>query len=253
MKGKFILTFDLEFWYNSGFLNKYLLPEEKNSLTDYIIESIEPILELLKQHGHKATFFVLGKVAEKYPELIKKIFDEGHEIASHGYSHTPLFELNELQLRKDVELTNAILEKITNSKPRGFRAPNFSLNKKTLWAGKILENYFQYDSSGHPLKFSSLQIPIQKISPSLGGIYFRALPLKLYFLAVKTFSKYKIPVIYFHPYELFESAPKINSAPWLKKKIKYIGTKSAWKKFEKLMEKYQFISIKQYLNENPSD
>lgn len=251
MKEKNILTFDLEFWHNSGFLKKYL-PENNND-GDYILESLEPILELLEKHGHLATFFVLGQVAEKYPELIKKIFDSGHEIASHGYSHTPLFELNEPQLKREVEITNAILEKITNSKPKGFRAPNFSLNKKTSWTKEILGNYFQYDSSNHPLKFPAARMPIQEIPPSLGGIYFRALPLKLYIFAAKIFSKYKIPVIYFHSYELFESAPKINSAPWFKKKIKYIGTKNAWKKFEKLMEKYKFISIEQYLNENPSD
>lgn len=248
MERKIVLSFDLEFWHNSGFLKKYL-PKEKNLLVDYIIESTEPILELLKKHGHLATFFVLGRVAEKYPELIKKIYDSGHEIASHGYSHKPLFDLNEVTFQKEIELTNNILKNITEAEPKGFRAPNFSLNQETKWALKIIEKNFRYDSSLDPLNFSKFSMPVLEIPPSLGGIYFRILPLKLYLFLAKLLSKQKIPVLYLHPYELFESSPKINSAPWHKKKIKYWGTKTAWYKFEKLLKERDSISIEEYLNE----
>ncbi len=247
MKEKFILTFDLEFWYNSSFLKKYL-SENKISPKDYIVESAEPILDLLNKYGHKATFFVLGRVAEKYPELIKKINDSGHEIGSHGYSHRPLFELNEEKFEKEIETTGNILKKITGKDPRGFRAPNFSLDEKTKWALKIIKKYFQYDSSRNPLNFSKLSMPIPEIPPSLGGIYFRILPLKLYLFLANILSKQSPPVLYFHPYELFESSPKINAGPWYKRKIKYWGTKTAWKKFEKLMERLDFISIEQRLD-----
>ncbi len=247
MKEKIILTFDLEFWYNSGFLKKYVSENDKRS-RDYITQSTMPILDLLKKFNHRATFFVLGQVAEKYPELIKKISDDGHEIASHGYSHKSLFDLDKTTFQKEIELTNNILKNVIGTEPKGFRAPNFSLNKKNLWAKEILENYFQYNSSSHPLKFFAIPMQIPEIFPSLGGIYFRMLPLKLYILMAKFFSKYKVPVLYFHPYELFESAPRINSAPWYMKKIKYIGVKKAWKKFKKIMDKYEFISIQQYLD-----
>ena len=253
MKSKTILTFDLEFWHNSQFLEKYS-PQDKRTSDDYIKESIEPILNLLIQYNQKATFFVLGQVAEKYPEIIKQIFESGHEIASHGYSHKSLIELDENKFEKEIIKTNQIIEKIINQKPVGFRAPNFSLNQKTNWAFKILEKHnFQYDSSFHPItikKITNLSL-VKELPPSLGGIYFRILPLKLYLSLTKLISKTNLPIVYFHPYELFNSAPKIESAPWLKRKIKYFGTKNALVKFEKLLKKFNFISIKQYLNENP--
>lgn len=251
MKERFILTFDLEFWHNSDFLKKYL-PENKNFSNDYIIESAEPILDLLNKYGHKATFFVLGKVAEKYPELIKKINDSGHEICSHGYSHAPLSELNHEELKKEIETTNDILEKIISKNPPGFRAPNFSLNKKTSWALKIIEKYFQYDSSVHPFDLWKIKDSIKEAYCSLGGFYFRLLPLRVFILLAKIFSKQKPSVLYFHPYELFESSPRINVGPWYKRRIKYWGTKTAWKKFEKLMEGFRFLSYENFINQ-PAD
>ena len=252
-KQKLILTFDLEFWYNSKFLKKYL-PQNKNQLENCVEKPTELLLDLLKKYNQRATFFVLGEVAEKYPELIKKISNLGHEIASHGYSHIPLYELAEKSLDTEIKLSKNILQNITNKEPRGFRAPNFSLNKKTKWALEILKKYnFQYDSSAHPLKFFKPSNKIPEIYPSLGGIYFKILPLWLFIVLVKILSKTKIPVLYFHPYELFKSSPQLKFAPWLKRKIKYWGTKNAWKKFEKLMEKFDFISIEEYLYENSSN
>jgi hypothetical protein len=249
MKEKFILTFDLEFWYNSGFLKKYLSDGEL-FVADYVIESVEPILDLLDRYGHKATFFVLGRVAEKYPELIRKISDSGHEIGSHGYSHRPLDELNEKELEREVGATSDVLKRITGKDPAGFRAPNFSLCKKTGWAWKVIKKYFQYDSSVNPLSFARLPALATEIPPSLGGIYFRVLPLKLYLFLANLISKQNPPVLYFHPYELFEFSPKINAGPWYKRKIKYWGTKTAWKKFEKLMEKSEFVSYENFIDQS---
>jgi len=249
-KSKAILTFDLEFWYNSKFLNNYHL-RDKNQIKDHIEESTELLLDLLKKYNQRATFFVLGEVAEKYPELIKKISNLGHEIASHGYSHKTLWELDKINFEKEIQLSKNVLKNITGKEPNGFRAPNFSLNQKTEWALDILKNDFQYDSSIHPLRSPKSAEKIIEIPTSLGGIYFRVFPLWLYILLIKIISKTKIPVLYFHPYEFFEFVPKIKNAPWLKRKIKYWGINNAWQKFEKLMRKFDFISIEQYLNENP--
>lgn len=251
MKNKIILTFDLDFWYSGKFLKKYL-SKNKTLLEDFIEKPTKPILDLLNQYNQKATFFILGQVAEKYPELIKKISAFDHEIASHGYSHKPLCDLSEAELEKEIELSKNILKNIINKEIKGFRAPNFSINNKTKYAFKILEKYnFQYDSSVHPLSFYKINNPssIVELPPSLGGIYFRILPLKLYFILIKILNKTKIPILYFHPYELFESPPKINFAPWYKRKIKYWGIKNAWKKFGKIIKNFNCISIKQYLDE----
>jgi len=247
MKSKAILTFDLEFWYNSKFLKKYL-PKNTNQLEDYTKESISLLLDLLKKYNQQATFFVLGQLAEKYPKIIKKIADEGQEIACHGYSHMPLNELNQNKFGKELKISKNILKNIIGKEPKGFRAPNFSLNKKTKWALGILKKYnFQYDSSSHPLKPFKASGQFQQIPPSLGGIYFRIFPLWLYISLIKIFSRIKIPVLYFHPYEFFKFSLEIKNAPCYKRKIKYWGTKNAWKKFERLMKKFNFISIEQYL------
>jgi len=252
MKKKMILTFDLEFWFNSGFLKEYALQTD-SAQSDYISESIEPILKLLQKNGHRATFFVLGKLAKKYPQLIKKIHDEGHEIASHGYSHRTLEDLGQKCSEDEIVLCQEILKDIAGETPKGFRAPNFSLNKKTPWAKEILEKNFLYDSSMHPIFTKKVAFGIKEIYPSLGGFYFRVLPLKIYIFFVIHFSRNKIPVLYFHPNELFEFMPKIEDGPWFKRKIKYLGTKNAWKKFQRLLNYFEFISIRQYLNENTAD
>ena len=110
---KAILTFDLEFWYNSRFLRKYL-PKDKSSLEDYIKESTGPILNLLSQYNQKATFFVLGQVAEKHPATIKRIFALGHEIASHGYSHKVLNEMTPQEFEKEITKTAKFFAQLQN-------------------------------------------------------------------------------------------------------------------------------------------
>ncbi len=237
---KAILTFDLEYWHNS----KFLKPKHDKLDNDFILETVLPIMELLKSSGHRATFFVLGSVAQKYPELIKQIYEQGHEIACHGYGHKIITELNEDAFEKELEICQALNESIVGKKLEGFRAPNFSIGKKTPWARRILKRGgFIYDSSDHPLSFvKEKSTELKIIEASLGGFYFRILPLTWYLFFIRHFSKFSVPVLYFHPHELSDEAPKITGS-WLKRKIKYSGTKKAWKKFQKLMSRWQFISV----------
>jgi len=246
MKSKIILTFDLEFWYNSKFLRKYY--DKNNNKKDHPEIIIDKILSFLSDNKCQATFFILGELAEKYPESIKKIYQQGHEIASHSYSHKYLDELNEFEIDEEIRLSKKILENIIKQKITGYRAPSFSLNRKSWLVLEILKkNGFQYDSSIHPFKLLTFQNILPEIYTTLGGFYFRFLPLWLFILLIKLLSRTKLPVIYFHPHELFESSPQIKSASWLKRKIKYFGTKKALIKFEKLLKRFNFISIKQYL------
>ncbi len=249
MKLKAILTFDLEFWHNSQFLQKYLTGQETGQ-DDQTEKMVNKLLAWLAEKNQKATFFVLGQLAEKYPAVIKQIADQGHEIASHGHSHRIMADLDPAGFEQEIKQSKELLEKIVNRPIIGFRAPNFSLDKKINSALVVLEeNGFKYDSSCHPLSWQKIKEPenIKELAPTLGGIYFRFLPIWLYWLLAKLLAKTELPILYFHPNELFQDAPRIAKGPWLKRKIKYWGTNKAWQKFAKLTAKYEFITIKDYL------
>lgn len=277
-----ILTFDLEHWYNSEFLKKYL-PEDKSRLQVNTRDEINSLLAMLRERKSKATFFVLTDIVVKFPELIKKINREGHEIASHGSSHKILTRISEKDFEE--ELTESIneIEKIIGKKPIGFRAPTFSLNNQSKWLIEILKKYnFKYDSSIFPFYNHLYGNPkainkIYKISerdvfnkddeseivefpvcvygegairfPIPGGFYFRFIPLWLFkFLLAKSLKKTPA-VLYFHPHELFNFIPKIKIPAW-KKKLKYWGVKQGLNKLSKLLKSsgFEFISAKDYLN-----
>lgn len=277
-----ILTFDLEFWYNSEFLNEYL-PENKSVLKKNIQEEIDSLLPLLKKHKAKATFFVLSEIVNKYPDLINRIYMDGHEIASHGSSHKILTSLSESGFEKElVESINEIKEK-TGERPIGFRAPTFSLNNQSKWLIKILKKYkFKYDSSIFPFfnhlygnpngrndlykisqdnvfsedrESSIMEMPVCVIGKSIfripipGGFYFRVMPLYLFKLLLDRYTRKFPAVLYFHPHELYNFVPNIK-IPFLKKKLKFWGVKKALNKFSKLLESshLDFISAKDYLN-----
>ncbi|MBU4332080.1 DUF3473 domain-containing protein [Patescibacteria group bacterium] len=280
-KPKIILTIDLEFWHNSEFLKNYL-PKNKNNLSDTVVPATEKLLKLLQQKKCTATFFVLGQLAEKYPGLIKKIIISGHEIANHGYSHLALWDMNPDSCEQEIKKSTAVLTAITGTSPKIFRAPRCSLNNSTKWLLPILQKYhYICDSSIFPAfqvmkknamiscqpykisfndvkksdsESSILEFPIAAKNiaglniPVAGGIYFRLFPLFFFSLLLKSIAKKTIPVIYIHQHELDPHIPNV-SAPWHKKKLLYWNKKNAFKKFEKLLDKFNFISLGQYLSQ----
>lgn len=276
MKPKAILTIDLEFWHNSEFLKKHFPQDVILRYSDRIKEEVAPLLKLLAKHNAKATFFVLGQLAEKYPEVIKLIADLGHEIASHGYSHTSLHDLSPAQFETEIQKTDKILTNIIGKKILGYRAPAFSINHKTKWALPIVENNgYLYDSSIFPMRMgyyginltpfkpytpswekinqvdsnnSLLEIPPAVYNsgpikiPIAGGIFFRTLPIGLYLALLRNTAKQRVPVLFFHPHELQSFVPDIKASK-LKKQLKYLGVKTSWNKFEHLLQEFEFSSI----------
>lgn len=270
------LTIDLEPWHASEFLAKYL-PEEKD---DQIEEAVRPILELLDKNKTRATFFVLGSVAEKYPEVVREIYDKGHEIASHAYSHNTLDKLGETKFEEEIEKSVGLLESITGEKPIGFRAPSFSINNSTKWAFKILKDYaFKYDSSIFPIKTMLYGVPnaplhpyrpsmndvaqhdpdgdiiefpmtvfkLGKNIPVAGGFYLRILPLWFLKLAIKRVNKNRPAIIYVHPWETYPHTPRLK-IPLFSKFVTYYGINSALKKFEGLLKTFKFTPVSEVLN-----
>ena len=272
------LTIDLEPWYVGEFLTKYL-PQKK---ADQIEESVRPVLDLLDKYNIKATFFVLGIVAEKHPGIVQEIYGKGHEVASHGYSHKTLYDLGESGFEEEIEKSVRLLESITGECPIGFRAPSFSINNTTKWAFKILEKYgFKYDSSifpvntrlygvsnaplhpyrpswedvaqedsnGNLVEFPLSVIKVGKNIPIAGGFYLRVLPNWFLKLSIKKVAKTRLVVIYIHPWEIYPETPRLKGLPLSSRFITYHGINSALKKVEGLFDEFRFKPLREFLKE----
>ena len=151
------LSFDVEDWYQLVY--KQMMGEEIPP-SPIVNVNVLHILDILAEYRVKATFFIVGAVAEAYPKLIKEIHEQGHEIGSHSYAHQTLFQHTPDSFRADLQQSLSVLEGITCEKPLGFRAPAFSVTKETLWALDILkEEGIEYDSSIFPIKHRRYGIP----------------------------------------------------------------------------------------------
>lgn len=269
------LSIDLEYWYSAELVRK-LAPDKKE---DQVIEAVKPILNLLDEFGIKATFFVLGSLAEKYGSLIGDISDRGHEIASHGYSHTTLYDLDEEKFEDEIVRTNDILKSITGKDPIGFRAPTFSINNSTRWALRVLiRQGYKYDSSIFPIKTGLYGVPDAPVSiykpsendlskhdpkgrliefppsvirvgrnlPVAGGFYARAIPGPLLNLAIKKINRDRPAIIYLHPWETYERTPVLN-LPLSSRFITYYGIKSMPMKLRSLMKNFSFAPVREVI------
>ena len=131
-----------------------------DNYTPRVVENTRKILSLLDTHNVKATFFVLGWVAEKFPSLVQEIDAQGHEIGCHSYYHRLVYDLTPEEFREDTKKSKDLLEQITGKKVKGYRAPSYSITKKSLWALYVLEELgFEYDSSIFPIYHDRYGIP----------------------------------------------------------------------------------------------
>jgi polysaccharide deacetylase family protein (PEP-CTERM system associated) len=154
------LTIDVEDWYMDTDISMW------DSYEDRIVKSTQKILAILDESNTKATFFVVGYVAEHFPELIKDIIDRGHEIGTHGYRHTSIKKQTPSEFEEDLLKSIKVLEDITKDKIRGHRACEFSIDEKTAWAIDILKkNGLKYDSSVFPVKTHLYGVPDAPLYP----------------------------------------------------------------------------------------
>lgn len=267
-----IMSVDLEDFYCDLPFDKWGLFEDR------IQENTNRILDLFEENNVKATFFTLGYIGEKFPELIKKIDKKGHEIASHGYSHQDIRKMNKEQFEIDLKKSLNILESITGKEVLGFRAPFFSMDKNSFWAMEILSKYIKYDSSIFPVKtplygipkaprfiyrlntsnpsviddkselieipMATYRIPIIGNIPIAGGFHLRFFPyLFLKYGLNKINNENKAFMFYIHPKDLDQDMPKIKEYSW----YYYYNLKNALKKFHRILKDFKFISAKEYL------
>lgn len=275
------LSIDFEDCLCNEFLLKYIPNDFNREVIEHqVIEATDQLLKLLNKYDTKATFFVLGKVAEKYPDYIKLLYESGHEIGSHAYSHTTLHKLGKDKFETELKLSTQLIKSITNEQPLGFRAPSFSIDQSTVWAFDLLDKYgYRYDSSIFPIKTMLYGVPnapiipyrpclnditkndidgriiefpitvIKSIKniPVAGGFYLRMLPYGFLNLAIGNISKKRPVIIYIHPWETYKNTPKLQ-APMIMKFEAYHGINSSLSKLERLISKYKFTRIRDVLN-----
>ncbi len=263
------LSFDVEDWY----MGLELPGSEWEGKERRLKVGLSRILSLLDEKKVKATFFILGAVCETYPDEVKMISDSGHEIGSHGYSHTMVYRLDPKSFRDEVKRTDALLSDVTGQKPVGFRAPYFSITEKSLWALDILiEEGYIYDASIYPgynyrygipdtpndsyrypgkdiveFPVSTMELFGRRIG--IGGAYFRILPLFLTRRGIKARGADGMDtVIYLHPWEFDPKHPKIKVAP-LATLTHYINLKRTYPRMRKLLSTYSFATCRQLVEE----
>lgn len=234
------LTVDVEEFFQVAAFER-TIPRGAWDTTESRVElSTGRVLDIFATHGARATFFVLGWVAERHPALVRRIVAEGHEVASHGYDHTRVHNFTPAQFREDVVRTRRILEDITGVAIRGYRAPSYSINAKNLWALDVLaETGHVYSSSIYPIRHdlygmpeaprfpfrlrpdAILEIPVTTVRvggrnyPCGGGGYFRLLPYPAFRWALRRVNAEdgQPGLFYFHPWEVDPEQPRVKDAP----------------------------------------
>ena len=148
------LSIDVEDWFCVYNLSAVIKREDWDKCESRVVKNTERILNVLREYNTKATFFILGWIAERYPEIIHKIDEAGHEIATHGYAHHLLTSLTPEVFEEDLVRSLTVLRKHTQQEIIGFRAPSFTMTKETYWTLEILEKHgIKYDSSVFPIGF----------------------------------------------------------------------------------------------------
>jgi len=265
------LTFDLEDWFCVHYL-EHTIKEEWDKCEQRAARNTKTILDLLDKHNVKATFFVLGWIAERIPDLIREIDICGHEVATHGYSHTLLTRMTPESFEEDLTKAIKVTEVCMNQSILGFRAPAFSITNSNFWTLDVLiKKGIKYDSSIFPIDFhpdygvpngllsiyqirdSLIEVPLSCVEvlgkrlPCSGGAYFRMFPYPLSKLLLRKCNSQDRPFIfYLHPWEIDPELPRL-SLSWFTRFRYYHNLDKTLKKLDSLLKDFQFTSIKSIL------
>jgi len=276
-----ILTFDLEEWFHILELPQPVRKSEWNSLPSSAEVGLDLFLDLLYQQNIKCTFFVLGWLADKHPDLVRRISSLNHEVASHGYLHELIRDVGADRFREDIRRSKNLLEDITGKEVKGYRGPGFSITLENPWALEVIaEEGFGYDATLYPGHHGHGGIPGLPIRPFIlhinndyqieefpvtliniakyrvafsGGGYFRLFPSFFISRCFRWLNRKGIPVLsYFHSRDLDPTIPKL-SMPLIRKFKCYVNVSKSIKKLEKLFRDNPFCSIEEWrsLNTDP--
>jgi polysaccharide deacetylase family protein (PEP-CTERM system associated) len=264
------LSVDIEDWFQVGAFERTIRREDWDGLLHRVERNSDAVIDLFGRMGAKATFFTLGWVAERYPALIRRITAAGHELASHGWDHVRVFTMTPDQFRADLRRTRALLEDIGGQRVSGYRAPSFSIDKRTPWAHEILaEEGYAYSSSVAPVAHDHygwpeaprfafrpvadsalIELPVttaklgSRIVAAGGGGFFRLLPYAFSRWAIRQVNDADRPAIfYFHPWEIDPGQPRVADAP-LRSKLRHYSRLGAMEgKLERVIGEFRWDRV----------
>lgn len=274
------LTIDVEDYYQVTNFEKQIAREDWPNYPSRVVASTHVILDLLDRYDIKATFFVLGYVAEHHPQLVADIVAAGHEVGSHSYWHRLVYELTPEEFRSDLQRSCAVLEQICGKRIDAYRAPSFSITTQSLWALEILrEEGFEVDSSIFPVRHHRYGIPdapsapyrldlpagqmwefpitVSRLGnrwnlPIAGGGYFRLFPLSL---TKKLLRRVNVSlsqpfVFYTHPWEFDPEQPRLQAGSPVQRFRHYVNLSTTARKFENLLKTFRFGRLDEVLTQH---
>ncbi len=271
------LTVDLEEYFQVSNFARLIDRAGWDAIPSRVEGATRRLLDAFEARRQRATFFVLGWVAERHPELVREIARRGHEIACHGYGHELVYELGPARFRADLRRARSAIEAAANRSPRGYRAPSYSVTRASLWALEILaEEGFAYDSSIFPIRHprygipgfargplrlhlpggqSLLEFPLTTLAvgpltlPLAGGAYLRFLPEALFRWGWRRLARAGAPaVLYLHPWEVDPEQPR-QAAAWRVRVNHYHNLQRTAGRLERLLASFAFAPMGEVLED----
>lgn len=262
------LSVDVEDWFQVGAFETVIDRADWDRLPSRVERNGEAVLDLFDRAGVKATFFTLGWVAERFPGLIRKAAERGHEIASHGWDHARVFTLDAERFRADLAHARAAIEDAAGVKVTGYRAPSFSIDSRTPWAHHVLaEEGYAYSSSVAPIAHDHygwreaprfafrplvdsplIELPVTTVelgrrrAAAGGGGFFRLLPYQFSRWAIDRVNRRegRPAIFYFHPWEIDPGQPRVPGAPLRSRVRHYTNLARMEPKLLKLMKAFRW-------------
>lgn len=269
---KHALSFDIEDYFHPSEVQKSIQPGRWGEMPPRVEQPTQALLEILSRYRVRATFFMLGWVAERHPDMVRRIADAGHEIGCHSYAHQLVYELSPEQFRADTLRAQTAIENACGVRPRSYRAPSFSVTRESYWALDILaECGFQFDSSIYPIEHdrygipgfprfahrletsagalievpvASVRLSATRVAPVGGGGYLRLLPYRYTAAGLRRIEREdrQPACLYMHPWEFDPGQPRIAQG-WLARTRTYFGLSAMAGKLERLLSEFEFSSL----------
>jgi polysaccharide deacetylase family protein (PEP-CTERM system associated) len=261
------MTVDVEDYFQVYAFEDVLQGRDWDTFECRIPRNVERILTLFAEHQVRATFFTLGWVAQKYPALVRKIVDQGHELASHGMRHVRVLTQTPAEFREDASQSKALLEDVSGQRVTGYRAASYSICEENIWALDVLADCgYQYSSSVYPVRHDIygmpsaprfrfraaggrlLEIPVTTVElfgrkfPGGGGGWFRLLPYAVSRWALARVNSHdrESALFYFHPWEIDPEQPRIESAGWRSRFRHYLNLHRTEGRLQRLLADFRW-------------